>query len=65
MNPKARWNDIKDWFQENKSIAIVSGLASVVLIAVFIKMFIDLLLYIGLGLGAYILYKMYKKGYLG
>ena len=65
MNPKARWNDLKDWLKENKSIAIAGGVAAVVLIAVFIKMFIDLLLYIGLGLGALILYKMYKKGYLG
>lgn len=65
MNPKARWNNLKDWLKENKSIAIVGGLAITVLVAIFIKMFIDLLPFLLIGLGAFILYKMYKKGFLG
>lgn len=65
MNVKKKIREFKEWYSKNKTLAIVGGLAAVVVIAIFIKMFIDLLPYLLLGLGAFIIYKMYKRGWLG
>ncbi|MEX3623614.1 hypothetical protein [Viridibacillus arvi] len=63
MQTKIR--EIKEWIGNNKVIAIAGGTAIVVFTVLFLKMFIELLPLIGLGIGAFILYKLYKRGYLG
>lgn len=65
MNFRIKTKEIKRKVNENKGITIVGSLAVIGLIAIFIKMFIDLLPFILLGFGAIILYKLYKRGYLG
>ena len=65
MKPRLSTKEIKRKINENKSLTIVGSIVAVGLIVIFIKMFIDLLPYLLLGLGGLVLYKLYKRGYLG
>lgn len=62
---KRKWREFKEWVQKNKGLAIGAAIGIIFLLTIFIKLFIDILPFLLLGLGALILYKLYKKGYLG
>lgn len=62
---RRKWREFKEMVKENKGLTIGVSIGILFVLAIFIKMFIDFLPYILLGLGAFVLYKLYKKGFLG
>jgi hypothetical protein len=60
-----RFRDFKDMVLKNKGLSIVAALGIIFVLTIIVKMFIDLLPFIALGLGALIIYKLYKRGFLG
>ncbi|WP_121616820.1 hypothetical protein [Virgibacillus halodenitrificans] len=60
-----KWRVFKEMVSKNKGLAMGAIIGIIVFLTLFIKMFIDLLPFLLLGLGAFIIYKLFKKGYLG
>lgn len=64
MNFRGKIREKKEWIEKNLGLTIIATVVSIFFILLFIRMFIKLLPIIGIGIVAFIIYKLYKGGYL-